>query len=326
MTSLLWVFFPYYPSLPEIGVEEAGFHDILTPKFGDGFGGQQAPSFGSTSSSTSSSSTTPGSGSTGREDDHIPFGPIPIFSTLLPILLVCNLLGCLFGFFFTRHRPPRRKYGRTDLELWYIVAHNSIVVLGSALAWLTQSTFLALATFSFEISYEVFDSWAVYSRFGKIDHETLMHHVGAPLCILFATQTRIDMRVLCHLSICIDLSGAVLAFFKLMMRAGRHSIRRLYRALFFVYFPLRIVYGVEEDRLSQEHLRVERNKGLHHVPKEDRPFLRHMHGNARSFHRSGKSTILDTVLLYGIYEHKRTEFVFLCRNMEKSLRKYLDRK
>lgn len=80
-----------------------------------------------------------------------------------------------------------------------------------------------------------------YRRFGRVDHETVIHHLCAPLCILFSTQTSVDFRILCHLLVCIDLSGAALALARISMRTGRYKIATVYRKIFPLYLYFRIL-------------------------------------------------------------------------------------
>lgn len=44
------------------------------------------------------------------------------------------------------------------------------------------------------------------------------------MCILFSTQTTIDFRILCHLLICIDVSGALMAMGKWRMRCALRAV------------------------------------------------------------------------------------------------------
>lgn len=200
------------------------------------------------------------------EATYIPMGPIPL-GTVFPTTFVYIIVGCLFGNCFTRNRPERapapandgsQKYGRTDVELWYIIYHNLFASFIGGVAWFTLSRSLALICFAFEISYEVWDSYLLYSRFKKIDPETLLHHVMAPISIILSTQTTVDFRILLHAGICIDLSGAVMAYAKIYMRRllsprsvkeakssssllSPRSVKEVYRILFFIFIPLRIV-------------------------------------------------------------------------------------
>ena len=64
-----------------------------------------------------------------------------------------------------------------------------------------------------------------------MEPETLIHHLVSPICILCSTQTDIDFRVLCQLSICIDLSGAILGMSKFLLRFSHLSASRIYQFL-----------------------------------------------------------------------------------------------
>ena len=63
----------------------------------------------------------------------------------------------------------------------------------------------------------------------RMEPETLIHHLVSPICILCATQTDVDYRLLCQLSLCIDLSGAVLGLSKFFLRFSHLSAKRIYQ-------------------------------------------------------------------------------------------------
>ena len=180
----LEILFPFHPTpSPKGGIKSTSGQNEVWYNIAGALGGYKGRTTGSTSSVSSQASgdgaddifverrkstggTAPSSSSNAVLVEHnsynyIPFGPISVFDEVLPVLILCVAVGFLFGLWFTRKRPARRKYGRTDLELWYIVAHNSIVVMISVAAWACGSRTLALVAFCFEISYEVFDSWAL---------------------------------------------------------------------------------------------------------------------------------------------------------------------
>jgi len=138
---------------------------------------------------------------------------------------------------------PRGIRKRTAAELLFIVLHNGSVSLLAALAWLLHSKALALHAFTLEIAYEVFDTFHLGPS--KLEPENIIHHIVSPICILCSTQTDIDFRVLCHLCICIDLSGAILGYSKFLLRFSNVSCQMVYRRLFFVYLALRVIgpYG-----------------------------------------------------------------------------------
>jgi len=129
---------------------------------------------------------------------------------------------------------------RTGAELLFIVVHNSAVTSMAMLAWLLGSPSLALHAFSLEIGYEVFDSFSL--GFQRMEPETLIHHMVSPICILCSTQTDVDFRVLCQLSICIDLSGALLGMSKFLLRFSHLSASKIYQFLSLVYIFLRVIF------------------------------------------------------------------------------------
>lgn len=135
----------------------------------------------------------------------------------------------------TRRLPARR----TGAELLFITAHNGTVTVLAALAWFLGSRALAIHAFTLEVAYEIFDTWNM--GVGRMEPETLIHHIVSPICILCSTQTEVDFRVLCHLCICIDLSGAMLGYAKFLLRFGQVSAVEVYRKLTWVYAVLRVV-------------------------------------------------------------------------------------
>uniref|UniRef100_A0A7S1RDS0 TLC domain-containing protein n=1 Tax=Alexandrium catenella TaxID=2925 RepID=A0A7S1RDS0_ALECA len=128
---------------------------------------------------------------------------------------------------------------RRATELLFIVVHNGAVSFLAALAWAVGSPSLALYAFSLEVGYEVFDTYSL--RLRRLEPETLIHHVVSPICILCSTQTQVDYRVLCHLCICIDVSGAVLGYSKFLLHYAHVSASRVYRRLMWIYGLLRVV-------------------------------------------------------------------------------------
>lgn len=128
---------------------------------------------------------------------------------------------------------------RSAAELLFISLHNGSVCILAAFAWLIGSPTLALHAFTLEVGYEIFDTFNLGP--GKLEPETLIHHIVAPICILCSTQTDVDFRVLCHLCICIDLSGAVLGYCKFLLRFGHCSSQQIYRRLGWVHGLLRVL-------------------------------------------------------------------------------------
>ncbi len=155
-----------------------------------------------------------------RATTTVPFGPILVGKVGTCLACGCTLVYVL-GYLFCRNMEFREKYGRTTTELYFIVLHNSLGCLFAALAWFFLSRRLALMTFCYEIGYQLFDGVALYRRYGKLDPETFLHHTFSPMCILFSTQTTIDMRVLCHLSLCIHISGVCMTVGKIKIRYYR---------------------------------------------------------------------------------------------------------
>mmetsp|Transcript_134490 Transcript_134490/g.335505 ORF Transcript_134490/g.335505 Transcript_134490/m.335505 type:complete len:318 (-) Transcript_134490:64-1017(-) len=146
-------------------------------------------------------------------------------------------------------RKPAKK--RTATELLFIGVHNSAVTLLALLAWLLASPTLALHAFCLEVGYEIFD--AVSLGMQRLEPETLIHHIVSPICILCSTQTKVDYRVLCHLCICIDLSGAILGYSKFLLRYAHVSTTRVYQNLTWVYGALRVVGPIVDTVIIAWH-------------------------------------------------------------------------
>ena len=180
----------------------------------------------------------------GEHDDHIPFGPFKFDFGFFLCFFLPLFSGFFLGIWYTenfsllKERPFSRastgrgiesvvKKKRTTSELRFIVFHNFTVCIFSLIATLLSTSrhryfavHLAFSAFSLEIAYELFDLLALGSR-QALDPETMIHHIASPLCILFSIGTTVDVRVLCHLMICIDASGALLALIRLQMRLQR---------------------------------------------------------------------------------------------------------
>lgn len=133
-------------------------------------------------------------------------------------------------------RLPRK---RTATELLFITVHNSAVSVLAALAWATGSPALARHAFTLEVAYEIFDTYSL--RLQRLEPETLIHHIVSPICILCSMQTDVDFRVLCHLCVCIDVSGAFLGYSKFLLHYAHVSSTRVYRNLMWIYGVLRVV-------------------------------------------------------------------------------------
>lgn len=101
-----------------------------------------------------------GGGAGGEPPAYIPFGPLDL-GVLLPTIIFYVCFGYAVGAWYCRDRPERKRYGRTDVELRYIVLHNSFCGFLALVAWQRLSRELALIAFALEISYEVFDSVAL---------------------------------------------------------------------------------------------------------------------------------------------------------------------
>lgn len=136
-------------------------------------------------------------------------------------------------------RAQARGRKRSPSELLFIVLHNGSVSVLTAIAWLLGSRHLALHAFTLEIGYEVFDTFHLGPA--KLEPENLIHHIVAPICILCSMRTEVDLRVLCHLCICIDISGAVLGWSKFMLRFAHVSAISVYKRLFWFYVCFRII-------------------------------------------------------------------------------------
>merc|ERR1712014_237298 len=116
---------------------------------------------------------------------------------------------------------------RTSTELLFITVHNGSVSILAALAWFAGMPTLALHAFCLEVAYEVFDTVSLGAA--RMEPETLIHHIVPPICILCSTQTEVDFRVLCHLCICIDVSGAILGYCKFLLRYSHESSTKIYQ-------------------------------------------------------------------------------------------------
>lgn len=127
---------------------------------------------------------------------------------------------------------------RSAAELLFIALHNGAVAVLAAVAWLFNSPSLALHAFCLEVGYEIFDTFNLGPA--RLEPETLIHHIVAPICILCSTQTDVDFRVLCHLCFCIDFSGAVLGYSKFLLRFAHVSSAKVYHRLMWVHGLLRV--------------------------------------------------------------------------------------
>eukprot|EP00928_Gymnodinium_smaydae_P064114 TRINITY_DN4752_c0_g1_i1.p1 TRINITY_DN4752_c0_g1~~TRINITY_DN4752_c0_g1_i1.p1 ORF type:complete len:332 (+),score=63.80 TRINITY_DN4752_c0_g1_i1:105-1100(+) len=145
----------------------------------------------------------------------------------------------------TKHRRSPGK--RSALELLFIVVHNGSVSVLAALAWFLGSRTLARHAFCLEVAYELFDSFSLGLK--RLEPETLIHHVVSPICILCSMRTQVDFRVLCQLCICIDLSGAALGYAKFLLQYTHSSASMIYRRLFWVYLPLRVIFPLVDSAL-----------------------------------------------------------------------------
>lgn len=156
----------------------------------------------------------------------------------------------------SRRRPSKK---RTGAELLFISVHNSAVSTLAVLAWLLGLPSLALHAFTLEVAYEIFDTWSLGAA--RMEPETLIHHIVSPICILCSTQTDVDYRVLCHLCICIDVSGAVLGLAKFLLRFSHISPSLIYRRLLVVYVVLRVVLPLMDTAIIV-HREVSTKGGL----------------------------------------------------------------
>lgn len=134
---------------------------------------------------------------------------------------------------------PDVRRGNTGAELLFIVLHNGLVASFSVVCFLVRSPRLAMYIFCFEIGHEVFDALAVNRR---LDPETILHHVFAPLVMFASMQTTVDVRVLCTLCFGVDFSGACLGYMKYILRYQRpQNPQRLYRLMSYIYVPCRVI-------------------------------------------------------------------------------------
>ena len=86
-----------------------------------------------------------------------------------------------------------------------------------------------------------------------MEPETLIHHLVSPICILCATQTDVDYRVLCQLSLCIDISGAVLGVSKFLLRFSHLSASKIYQPPAYIihFFFCYILYICNPGSISK---------------------------------------------------------------------------
>lgn len=136
---------------------------------------------------------------------------------------------------------------RSAAELLFIAVHNGTVTLMAAAAWLIGSPSLALHAFTMEVGYEIFDTFNLGPA--SLEPETLIHHIVAPICILCSTQTDVDFRVLCHLCICIDFSGAVLGYCKFLLRFAHVSSAQVYCRLGWVHGLMRVALPLVDSAI-----------------------------------------------------------------------------
>jgi len=194
--------------------------------------------------------------------EPIHFGPVPAQEVVVSVLV---MTGICFGagYYLTRTTVLLRMLGhwrpqlrdeawveeidckgsgsnrkRTAGELLFIAVHNSVVSLLAILAWLLRMPSLALHAFMLEVGYEIFDTFSLGPQ--RLEPETLIHHIVSPICIICSTQTDIDFRVLCHLCVCIDFSGAILGYCKFLLRYAHVSSTLVYHRLSWVYAVLRV--------------------------------------------------------------------------------------
>lgn len=222
-----------------------------------------------------------------RGEDAIPFGPLPIWDVALS-LCVTNAIVAVVGYYLTRtqvllnllcrYQPKLRAElrdeawnidedrgsvalrKRTSAELLFICVHNGTITFLTILSWMLNSPTLALHTFTMEIGYEVFDTF--HKGVKRLEPENLIHHAVAPICILCSTQTTVDFRVLCHLLICIDVSGALLGYSKFLLRFAHVSSTQVYRRLLWVYAATRVVMPFGDSALIVWNV-VEHRGGIH---------------------------------------------------------------
>lgn len=194
--------------------------------------------------------------------EPLKFGPLPAQEVAISVVV---MTGICFGagYYLTRTTVLLRMLGRwrpqlrdeawveeVDLkgnaqnrkrtagELLFISVHNGVVSLLAVLAWLLRIPSLALHAFCLEVGYEIFDTFSLGPQ--RLEPETLIHHIVSPICIICSTQTDIDFRVLCHLCVCIDLSGAILGYCKFLLRYAHVSSALVYHRLSWVYALLRV--------------------------------------------------------------------------------------
>lgn len=199
-------------------------------------------------------------------DPPIPFGPVPCVDVAvsLGVAVLCvsglgaSCLWCIFPRALRWISPQQAARAREKersaaagfrgiFNLAFIVLHNSIVTLLSALAAALQSPTMALHVFMLEVAYHIFDA-AVMALANRLDHTTVFHHTLAPIAIFCSTRTQVDFRVLCHLMVLIDASGAAIAMGKLNMRFGG-SRSHTYKVMAVLYVATRVVGAIVDTIL-----------------------------------------------------------------------------
>ncbi|KAF4668167.1 hypothetical protein FOZ61_006969 [Perkinsus olseni] len=195
------------------------------------------------------------------------FGPVSwreMMTSIVEMTLLASVLGAvtlrssLLPETWKRPHEKSKKYSRTSAELLLVAIHNSLVVVLSLISYYAAPThqsrdWWALRAFAFEIGYEVFDTVHTNRR---LSPDALIHHICSPVAIATSAFTKSDIRLLLHLAVCMDVSGAWLAGCKLVSRhwkvdsaGSTRKSARYYRWMLAVYLPCRVVFPIYDIAL-----------------------------------------------------------------------------
>ncbi|KAF4751012.1 hypothetical protein FOZ62_007756, partial [Perkinsus olseni] len=168
---------------------------------------------------------------------------------LASVLGVVILRSSLLPETWKKPHEKSGKYYRISAELVFMIFHNCFVLLLCLVSYHSAThewrDWLALQAFYLEIGYEIFDTIYTYKRLSPY---MFAHHACSTVAIASSAFTKSDIRLLLHLAVCMDVSGAWLAGCKLMCRhwevdSARSARKRaLYnRWMLAVYLPCRVL-------------------------------------------------------------------------------------
>ncbi|KAF4692699.1 hypothetical protein FOZ60_012812 [Perkinsus olseni] len=191
------------------------------------------------------------------------FGPVSwreMITSIVEMTLLASVLGVvilrssILPETWKKPHEKSKKYSRTSAELLLVAIHNSLVVVLSLISYYAAPThqsrdWWALRAFAFEIGYEVFDTVHTNRR---LSPDALIHHICSPVAIITSAFTKSDIRLLLHLAVCMDVSGAWLAGCKLVSRHWKVDSARSARKSAHYY---RWMLAVDAAVLPREPLR-----------------------------------------------------------------------